>query len=179
MGRPSININTPLAQQIADTIKGDQFPNMFQLCSYIADEYNKTISAEFPQINHQLIKLRIVNGVIKLPFELPRGKGGKNIGVKLTEDHKKKMVEGRKKKNKPIVQNKDLWQENMKKDFGHRSTLYSGVINGRARACIKAMCINCMGGYVNRSPEDPPIGNAIRDCRGFDCPLYVLRPFQN
>ena len=176
MPRPTIVIDVRGAQSILDKIKADQFPNELSLCTYVAVEYNRTVGT--PNINHQLIKLRINSGVLKLPFPMPKGKRGRQPGTVLSAEHKQKLLDGRKTKKKVVTNRSNEWADNMKDHFGGKSTLLNGILNGRAKACVKGMCINCVGGYANRTSDDPPIAQAIRDCNGVSCPLYVIRPFQ-
>jgi hypothetical protein len=187
MPRPTKAIDIIGMQKIADDIKPDQFNNAMGLCNYIAQRYNNEI---FPHnsnahVDHQLVKLRITAGVIKLSFDMPKGKRGRQPGVKITPEQKEKMQIGRTTKKKPVESNAsgmDKWRENMQNDFSSKKLLMAGVLAGKKNACVKAMCINCMGGYKNRSKDtsnpDPPLADAIRDCRGYNCPLYPIRPFQ-
>lgn len=183
MPRPVKPIDQLGMQKIVDDIKPGQFNNAMALCSYVADRYNKEI---FPhnqsaQVDHQLVKLRINAGVIKLTFDMPKGKRGRQPGIKITAEQKEKMQAGRINKKKVVAADSNgvqTWQNNMTEMFGSKKILCEGVLAGKKNAAIKAMCINCIGGYQNRSPEDPPIANAIRDCRGYSCPLYSVRPFQ-
>jgi hypothetical protein len=184
MPRPVKPIDQIGMQKIVDSIKPDQFSNTMALCSYVAERYNNEI---FPhnqsaQVDHQLVKLRIGAGVIKLAFPLPVGRRGRQKGATITNEQKEKMQAGRINKKKiATVANGDgmqMWQQNMQEDFAGKKILCDGLLAGKKNSAIKAMCINCMGGYQNRSPEDPPLTNAIRDCRGYSCPLYLVRPFQ-
>lgn len=182
MPRPVKPIDQLGMQKIVDSIKPDQFSNTMALCMYVAERYNNEI---FPhnqsaQVDHQLVKLRINAGVIKLAFPLPVGRRGRQPGVSITNEQKEKMQAGRisKKKIAVVGDNMELWQQNMKEDFSGKKILCDGLLAGKKNSAIKAMCISCMGGYQNRSPEDPPLTQAIRDCRGYSCPLYLVRPFQ-
>ena len=185
MPRPIKQIDIISMQKIADDVKPGQFNNAMGLCSYIATRYNNEIFPhnESAHVNHQLVKLRITADppVIKLAFPMPAGKRGRQPGVKITDEQKQKMQQGRTIKKKIVAAPSNeigVWQNNMKKDFSNKKILLDGVLAGRKNACIKAMCVNCMGGYRNRTVDDPPLANAIRDCRGYDCPLYAVRPFQ-
>lgn len=183
MPRPIKPIDQIGMQKIADDIQPGQFNNAMALCSHVASRYNDEI---FPHnknawVDHQLVKLRINAGVIKLPFDLPRGRRGRQPGIKITDEQKEKMQAGRINKKKIAVNTNDsmkTWRDNMEDYFGNKKILCDGLLAGKKNSAIKAMCINCMGGYKNRTAEDPPIANAIRDCRGYSCPLYSVRPFQ-
>lgn len=181
MPRPTKPIDQLGMQNIVNDIKPGQFSNAMALCNYVANRYNNEI---FPHnqsahVDHQLVKLRITAGVIKLAFDMPKGKRGRQPGVKITNEQKEKMQAGRINKKKIVVSDKiELWQQNMNEHFSGKKILCDGLLAGKKNSAIKAMCINCVGGYQNRSPEDPPIANAIRDCRGYSCPLYFVRPFQ-
>ncbi len=178
MARPTIAIDITCAQNILNKLTKDQFNNELSLCKFVSDEYNKNFSPQ-NHINHQIIKLRIQKGVITLPFDMPRGKRGRQPGVSLSAEHKEKLQEGRKNKEKKIVANQSKeWSDNMKESFSNKSTLLNGILSGKAKACVKGFCIQCVGGYNNRSPEDPSIALAVRDCHGVSCPLYTIRPFQ-
>lgn len=176
MPRPTIAIDIKTAQKILDGLKPDQFQNELSLCTFVANQYN--VTAGMNSINHQLIKLRINSGVLKLPFPMPKGKRGRQPGTILSTEHKQKLLDGRKTKKKIVTNRSNEWADNMKNHFGGKSTLLNGILNGRAKSCVKGMCINCVGGYSNRTADDPPIAQAIRDCNGVSCPLYVIRPFQ-
>ena len=177
MPRPAIAIDVRGAQSILDKIKESDFANELSLCSYVAAQYNEHVGT--PKINHQLIKLRINAGVLKLPFDMPKGKRGRQAGTQLSQDHKEKLLAGRKtKKNKVAANRSKEWADNMKEMFDGKQTLLNGILEGKIRACVKGFCINCVGGYKNRTSDDPPIAQAIRDCRGSNCPLYDVRPFQ-
>lgn len=177
MPRPTIAIDVLGAQNILNKLKPDQFANELSLCTYVAEQYNKSVGT--PNINHQLIKLRINSGVLKLPFDMPKGKRGRQPGVKLSEGHKEKLLNGRKTKKNKVASNRSKeWSDSMQEAFSGKSTLLNGILHGRAKACVKGMCINCVGGYQNRTVDDPPIAQAIRDCNGVSCPLYIIRPFQ-
>jgi hypothetical protein len=181
MARPTKKINTAVLQNIVDGIPAGKFDNAMALCSFAAAKYNQQmVGMDYEQIDHQLVKLRITADppVIKLNFPLPIGKRGRAAGSKLSPEHKEKMIAGRQKKNIPAGNLINEWRQNMTEKFAGKQTLLNGVIDGRAKACVKAFCIECMGGYKNRSPEDPPLSLAIRDCRGVSCPLYPIRPFQ-
>jgi hypothetical protein len=189
MPRPVKPIDQIGMQKIVDEIQPGQFGNTMALCSYVAERYNNEI---FPhnssaQVDHQLVKLRMTgnNPVIKLAFPLPVGRRGRQKGVSITSEQKEKMQAGRINKKKVVVTNDkmELWQQNMKEDFAGKKILCDGLLAGKKNSAIKAMCINCMGGYKNRvqfsnGAGDPPLTEAIRDCRGYSCPLYLVRPFQ-
>jgi hypothetical protein len=177
MPRPTIAIDVRGAQSILDKIKADQFPNELSLCTFAAQEYNKIVGT--PEINHQLIKLRINSGVLKLAFPMPKGKRGRQAGTPISDEQKHRMMEGRKNKEKKVASSRSTeWTNNMQEAFSGKATLLNGVLSGKMKACVKGMCIQCVGGYNNRTPDDPPIATAIRDCNGVSCPLYVIRPFQ-
>lgn len=177
MPRPTIAIDVRGAQSILDELSPAQFHNELSLCTYVAEKYNATIGT--PIINHQLIKLRINSGVLKLHFDMPKGKRGRQPGIQLTDDHKKKLLDGRRtKKNKVATNLNSEWVAKMTEEFGHKPNLLRDILAGKPRAVQKAKCMMCMGGLRNRSPEDPPIAASIRDCRGISCPSYINRPFQ-
>lgn len=177
MPRPTIAIDVRGAQSILDKIKEDQFPNELSLCTFAAEEYNRTVGT--PIINHQLIKLRINSGVLKLNFPMPRGKRGRQPGTKLTEDHKAKLLSGRQTRQKKIATNLNKeWVAKMTDEFSSRPNLLRDILAGKRSAIDKATCILCMGGLKNRSVDDPPVAGSIRDCRGITCPTYIVRPYQ-
>lgn len=181
MPRPTKPIDKLGMQKIVDEIQPGQFGNTMALCSYVAERYNNEI---FPhnssaQVDHQLVKLRITAGVIKLAFPLPVGRRGRQKGVSITSEQKEKMQAGRISKSKTISAVGDVkkWADNMSSILKKRPNQLNGVLKGNKKTCVKTFCELCMGGY-DRTPEDPALGAAIRDCRGFHCPLYPIRPFQ-
>jgi hypothetical protein len=179
MPAPTKQINIGVMQNIANDIKPGQFNNAMALCSFIAGEYNKQNNIPV-KVDHQLVKLRIVAGIIKLSFPLPVGKRGRQAGVPISSAQKEKMQAGRvnKKKINTVGNGMEKWRQNMQESFSSKKILQDGILAGRKNSCVKGMCIQCVGGYSNRSQKDPPISDAIRDCRGYSCPLYPIRPFQ-
>jgi hypothetical protein len=182
MPRPTKKIDLVLMQRIADEDICKSFTTGTDLYTYIANQYDKQKNSMlFPDhIEPQVVGLRINDDIIKLKYPKPVGRRGKQPGQKLTQEHKEKLISGRKssRTNTNSSANMEKWKKNMEKDFAGKQTLLGGVLRGNKSACIKAMCVKCMGGYIGRTPEDPAIGVAIRDCRGFSCPLYIDRPFQ-
>ncbi len=198
MPRPTIKIDTVLMARIANEDVCRTFPNGMKLFQHIAEKYNaEKNNMLFPvNVDFQLVGLRIKSGVVNINYPLPVGKRGKQPGTKLSPQHLDAMRIGRKTKlavekqikeglpanfSKPaqsLSSGMDKWQDNMRKNFAGKNTLLTGILSGKAKACIKGMCEMCMGGPKNRGPEDPALSAAIRDCRGLTCPLYIIRPFQ-
>lgn len=172
MPRPTIAIDIIGAQRILDGIKPDQFTNESSLCTFAAEQYNKTIGT--PTVNNQLIKLRINSGVLRLPFAMPKGKRGRQSGTPLTVEHKEKLLSGRansKKKFSINADNKRAASE-LKARWGDKyPKLVDAAIKGNKSACIKLHCIQCMG-------DDAKVRDSIKNCTSFTCAMYQIRPFQ-
>ena len=179
MARTAIPVDILCLQNSINSVKEGQFDNAFAFYNHIAEVYNTNFSPR-DHISHSIVMLRIKAGAVNVPFAIPAGKRGGQPGTKLTIEHKEKMQAGRinKKTATTVGDGVQTWQDNMKDYFGSKKILCNGILAGKKNAAIKAMCINCVGGYQNRAPEDPPISSAIRDCRGYSCPLYMIRPFQ-
>lgn len=175
MPRPTKPIDQIGMQKIVDDIKPDQFSNAMALCTHVANRYNSEI---FPhnqsaQVDHQLVKLRINAGVIKLTFPLPVGRRGRQKGATITNEQKEKMQAGRKTKNisLPVLndwasQTREKWSGTV---FERTAEL---AIKGSNRAKRKLCCVECFGG------DQPGVREDIRNCTSFACIWYPDRPFQ-
>ncbi len=178
MGRPSFEIDIQKAQRILDQLSPTQFPHEKALCNYVADEYNKIGTS---RTTHSVVKLRIKNSILHLPFAMPRGKVGRSPTTPLTFEHKQKMATGRQLKlNSPPASGNemDLWKRTMERKFATRPNQLKGILKGNWKASIKSNCEECMGGRENRKHDDPPLSDAIRDCGGTSCVFYYLRPYK-
>ncbi len=201
MPRPIKKIDPILVNQILQYPDCANHTNRSDLFIKVATYYNQARNQMlFPEeIEPQTMMNRVFewqkNNTVNVPYEIKMGKRGKQPGTKLSPQHLDAMRLGRKTKSaiekqvkeglrlpanfqSPSTGGMNKWRENMQKNFAGKNTLLTGILSGKAKACIKGMCEMCMGGPVGRVPEDPALSAAIRDCRGLTCPLYIIRPFQ-
>lgn len=177
MPSPVKYVDMKLAQSILDGLTPEQFDNALNLCTHVANKYNEGLPAE-SHINYQLIKSRITNNNLKLHFPMPRGKRGRKPGtITSTEINRlRNGIRNRTNIKSSRTKNSD-WSDSMKDQFD--GNLLENVLAGRAKACVKAMCIRCFGGKKNRTHQDPPLAESIRNCTDTSCPLHIVRPYQN
>lgn len=178
MGRQPLQIDIQKAQRILNSLSPTQFPHEQALCHFVADEYNKLGSS---QTTHSVIKSRIRNSIIILPFAMPRGKTGRSSTTPLTIEHKSKLAMGRQLKlnSEPASGDKiELWKRNMERKFADRPNQLANILKGNRKTSIKSNCEECMGGRENRKHDDPPLSEAIRGCGGTSCVFYPIRPYR-
>lgn len=176
MPRPEKPFHVNTGQAVLNTISEDQFSSASELYKYAASEYNNKKPAEFPSVDFQLFRLRIEKGSIKLNFAAPKGKRGKDSGFNLTDEHKKKMMEGRTKKKSDVnpTDDEEKWRSNMKKEFASQPNLLAGVLKKNRKAIAKANCIMCVGGCI----DNVGYQTAIKECRGLMCVRWIERPYK-
>src|SRR4051812_44042432 len=133
MGRTPCQIDIQKAQRILDQISPTQFPHEQALCHFVADEYNKVGSS---RTTHSIIKSRMRNSIIILPFAMPRGKTGRTSTTPLTIAHRLKLSMGRELKlnSPPASGNKiDLWKRTMERKFADRPNQLASVLKGNRK----------------------------------------------
>lgn len=97
-------------------------------------------------------------------IKTPKGKRGRQVGEKLSDEHKQKLQEGRGKKKVD-----EKWIKEMRRVT---PTAYFPIIDkiesGSLKAQLKLMCLFCTN--FNKSE--------VKNCTINSCPLYAGRPYQ-
>lgn len=91
----------------------------------------------------------------------PKGKRGRQPGVKLSDEHKAAMQAGRSRTKE------FLHEDCLRKYFPEsRQDLVTRVVSGSLKAAIGAKCLDCTQFQVNE----------IKNCTVTSCPLWNFRP---
>lgn len=152
MPRKRIEVNK---RELAATIGNVEQDNAFATRNDLAIAVSEKMG-----ITPSVVLLRIKEFGIEP--KTPKGKRGRQAGVKLTAEQKAAMQAGRKKK-------KEFNVDEMRKTF---PVSYSGLLDkvskGSLASTIKAKCLDCVQFH---KPE-------ITNCTCVSCPLYHVRPYQ-
>lgn len=164
MPRPKIDIDLENMQAILDSQAGHFTGNQSEYFNMCCKLYNEKYNPPKP-IYAQLVYTRVhKTKELKVRFDISH-KVYSRKGKILSDEHKQKMQEGRKPKNK--IQDPRI-EEALRKRFPDKPLLVEGVLRGRKLAIAKAKCLDCCC-------DDK---KSIRLCQSFDCSLYSIRPYQ-
>lgn len=160
MGRVKLEVaKEKLISVITEIEANGSFINRSALADAIANtEWAKNYNPR--PITTSVILSRIDEYNIEL--KTPKGKRGRQSGVSLTDDQKKKMMEGRNQKNKMSL------NELRKATPEKRKGLVNKIENGSRSAAMKLMCLFC----TDHNTQE------IKHCTISKCPLFSFRPYQ-
>lgn len=162
MGRKTVTVNRALLESCIERAENTNvFAKLSSLWEAVASLYNETELNE--QITPSVVYLRVTQWNITVKTRPARNR------VKLTEEQKAAMQQGKRRaKKKPDSNKNELIRQMSHKDRSRFERLIDRAAAGNKPAAVKLMCLQCSNYNTNE----------IKHCHISGCALYQVRPYQ-
>lgn len=159
MGRTKIEVDKSIFVSAVEKAESNTtFNTWLDMSRAVADilksEYSTDIS---PAV--VLLRIKEFNVIPKTP----KGKRGRQAGIKLTTEHKEAMLKGR--RNRGRVENAKELQQYFPQT---REKLVNRAVTGSLKSCIALKCLDCCGFSTTE----------IKSCDIKSCSLWAFRPYK-